>query len=86
MYAACVVLCATTVSHCDVWAVTGRPVGADEAKTMGLANRVVPPGQGLAAAQALAADIAKLYARVWLWLVSNTVLTCARLRAARSCA
>lgn len=38
---------------------TGRPVGADEAKTMGLANRVVPPGQGLAAAQALAADIAK---------------------------
>ena len=52
---------------------------------MGLANRVVPPGQGLAAAQALAADIAKLYARVWLWLVSNTVLTRARLRAARSC-
>ncbi|WP_420390212.1 crotonase/enoyl-CoA hydratase family protein [Marinobacter sp.] len=37
---------------------TGRPVGADEAKTMGLANRVVPDGQARFAAEALAADIA----------------------------
>jgi enoyl-CoA hydratase len=37
---------------------TGRPVGADEALAMGFANRVVPPGQSLAAAQALARDIA----------------------------
>jgi len=38
---------------------TGRPVGAEEALSMGLANRVVPKGQSLAAAQALAAEIAK---------------------------
>jgi enoyl-CoA hydratase len=37
---------------------TGRPIGAEEAKTMGLANRVVPDGQARAAAEALAADIA----------------------------
>lgn len=37
---------------------TGRPVGAQEALAMGLANRVVPKGQSLAAAQALAAEIA----------------------------
>jgi enoyl-CoA hydratase len=39
---------------------TGRPVGASEALEMGLANRVVPAGQALAAAQALAAEIARL--------------------------
>lgn len=33
---------------------TGRPVEADEALAMGLANRVVPPGTALAAAQELA--------------------------------
>lgn len=38
---------------------TGRAVGAAEALAMGLANRVVPRGQSLAAAQALAAEIAK---------------------------
>jgi enoyl-CoA hydratase len=38
---------------------TGRPVGAKEALEMGLANRVVPQGQALAAAQALARDLAK---------------------------
>lgn len=37
---------------------TGRPVGAEEALAMGLANRVVPPGQTLEAAVALAREIA----------------------------
>jgi enoyl-CoA hydratase len=37
---------------------TGRPVGADEALAMGLANRVVDDGAALAAAQALARQIA----------------------------
>lgn len=37
---------------------TGRPVDAAEALQMGLANRVVPAGQALAAAVALAGDIA----------------------------
>src|SRR5262245_7189275 len=38
---------------------TGRPVGAAEALDMGLANRVVPRGASLEAAQELAADIAR---------------------------
>jgi enoyl-CoA hydratase len=38
---------------------TGRPVGADEALRMGLANRVVPAGQVRAAAEELAAEIAR---------------------------
>lgn len=37
---------------------TGRPVQADEALQMGLANRVVPPGQARQAAETLAAEIA----------------------------
>jgi len=37
---------------------TGRPVQAEEALAMGLANRVVADGESLAAAQALAAEIA----------------------------
>src|SRR5450830_1724276 len=37
---------------------TGRPVGAAEALAMGLVNRVTPPGQALAVAQALAREIA----------------------------
>lgn len=37
---------------------TGRPVGAQEALQIGLANRVVPKGQALVAAQALARGIA----------------------------
>lgn len=39
---------------------TGRPVGAEEALAMGLANRVVPPGQALEAAVALATTLAGL--------------------------
>jgi enoyl-CoA hydratase len=37
---------------------TGRPVAADEAYAMGLANRVVPAGTALSAAQELARQIA----------------------------
>jgi enoyl-CoA hydratase len=37
---------------------TGRPVGADEALAMGLANRLVEPGQARGAAEALAREIA----------------------------
>jgi enoyl-CoA hydratase len=37
---------------------TGRPVGADEAFALGLANRVVPAGEARAAAVALAREIA----------------------------
>src|SRR5262252_3938424 len=36
---------------------TGRPVKADEAREMGLANRVVPKGQARAEAEKLAAEI-----------------------------
>lgn len=38
---------------------TGRPVDAQEAHQMGLANRIVPAGQERAAAEDLAADIAR---------------------------
>ena len=38
---------------------TGRPVDADEALAMGLANRVVPSGTSRAAAESLAAEIAR---------------------------
>jgi enoyl-CoA hydratase len=38
---------------------TGRPVGAEEALAMGFANRVVPPGQARAAAEKLAAELAR---------------------------
>jgi enoyl-CoA hydratase len=38
---------------------TGRPVGAEEALAMGLVNRVVPKGQGRAAAEELAAEISR---------------------------
>jgi len=37
---------------------TGRPVRAEEAKSMGLANRIVADGKSRSAAEALAADIA----------------------------
>ncbi len=38
---------------------TGRPVDATEALSFGLANRVVPSGEGRAAAEKLAADMAR---------------------------
>jgi len=38
---------------------TGRPVAAEEALAIGLANRVVPAGASRAAAEALAAEIAR---------------------------
>ncbi|HZE30850.1 MAG TPA: crotonase/enoyl-CoA hydratase family protein [Actinoallomurus sp.] len=38
---------------------TGRPVGAGEAARLGLANRVVPPGQARRHAEELAAEIAR---------------------------
>jgi len=38
---------------------TGRPVAADEALAIGLANRVVAPGEARSAAEALAAEIAR---------------------------
>jgi enoyl-CoA hydratase len=38
---------------------TGRPVGAEEALAIGLANRVVPDGRSRAEAEALAAEIAR---------------------------
>jgi enoyl-CoA hydratase len=38
---------------------TGRPVDADEALAMGLANRVVPAGEARAAAERLAAELAR---------------------------
>lgn len=39
---------------------TGRPVHADEAQAIGLANRVVPDGTARQAAEALAAELASL--------------------------
>ncbi|MDT4982957.1 MAG: enoyl-CoA hydratase [Pseudonocardiales bacterium] len=39
---------------------TGRPVAAEEALAIGLANRVVAPGEARAAAEALAAELAVL--------------------------
>lgn len=40
--------------------ITGRPVGAAEARQLGLVSRVVPDGTGLAAARALAHEIAQV--------------------------
>jgi enoyl-CoA hydratase len=42
---------------------TGRPVGAEEAFAIGLANRLVPVGSALAEAQKLAAEIARFPSR-----------------------
>ncbi len=46
------------LSHALDMILTGRGVKADEAHTMGLANRVVPRGQSRAAAEALARQLA----------------------------
>jgi len=45
-------------SHAMDMILTGRPVEADEAARMGLANRVVPAGEVLAGAESLARDLA----------------------------
>jgi enoyl-CoA hydratase len=45
-------------SHALDMILTGRPVGAQEAQRMGLANRVVPNGQSRAAAEELARELA----------------------------
>jgi len=47
------------MSHAMDLILTGRPVEASEAKTIGLANRVVPQGTSREAAEALAEQIAK---------------------------
>ncbi len=46
------------MGHAMDMILTGRPVGADEALAMGLANRVVDDGQALAAALVLAQQLA----------------------------
>lgn len=46
-------------SHATDMILTGRPVAAEEAKAMGLVNRLVPTGQALQSAQALAAELGK---------------------------
>jgi enoyl-CoA hydratase len=45
-------------SHAMDMILTGRGVSGDEARMMGLANRIVPKGQALAAAKELAAQLA----------------------------
>ena len=46
------------MSHAQDMILTGRPVGAEEALRMGLANRVVPKGRSREEAETLAAQIA----------------------------
>jgi enoyl-CoA hydratase len=48
------------LSHALDLILTGRAVGAEEARGMGLANRVVAKGRGRAEAEALALEIARL--------------------------
>jgi len=47
------------MSHALDMILTGRPIGAAEALTWGLANRVVPKGQARAQAEALAQEVAR---------------------------
>lgn len=54
------------MGHAMDMILTGRPVGAEEAKTMGLVNRVVPPGRALESALELAREIAAFPQRCML--------------------
>ena len=54
------------LSHALDMILTGRPVGAEEALAMGLANRVVKKGRSLAAAVAVAEQIAQFPQRCLL--------------------
>ncbi|NIB42322.1 crotonase/enoyl-CoA hydratase family protein [Pseudomaricurvus alkylphenolicus] len=56
------------LSHASDLILTGRQVEADEALRMGLANRVVPQGEGLKAAHELAQELASY---PWLCLVND---------------
>ena len=47
---------------------TGREIGADEAERMGFVNRVVPDGEALATAMAMASEIASF---PWLGVVND---------------
>jgi enoyl-CoA hydratase len=47
------------MSHATDLILTGRPVEAEEAKTIGLANRIVPHGKSREAAEELATQIAR---------------------------
>ena len=54
---------------------TGRPISAQRACELGLVNRVVPPGQALEAAQALASEIAlnaPLAVKASKWIADNS--------------
>ena len=53
-------------SHALDMILTGRPVGAEEALSMGLANRVVPTGASRSEAEKLAAQIARFPNRCML--------------------
>jgi enoyl-CoA hydratase len=53
-------------SHALDMILTGRPVGAEEALRMGLANRVVEPGTSRAEAEALAEQISRFPQRCML--------------------
>ena len=54
------------LSHALDMILTGRPVGAEEALSMGLANRVVEPGTSLAEAEALAEQLTRFPERCLL--------------------
>lgn len=54
------------MGHAMDMILTGRPVGAEEAKAMGLVNRVVPDGLALESAVALAREIAAFPQRCML--------------------